>query len=79
MEHIELCELILSQGFRTDSDLAGVEKLAVFSPTHEWLDGKHGDLELLPPIEAGSFLANSQAALRACLIEKWFAKEKWFS
>ncbi|CAK9079952.1 FO synthase subunit 1, partial [Durusdinium trenchii] len=40
----------------TDSDLLGVERLAVFMPTDEWLDGTQGGLECLPPLEPGSQL-----------------------
>ncbi|CAK9030600.1 unnamed protein product, partial [Durusdinium trenchii] len=57
-EHLRLCELILTTGFRTDSDLLGVERLAVFMPTDEWLDGTQGGLECLPPLEPGSCLGS---------------------
>lgn len=53
-----MCELILTTGFRTDSDLLGVERLAVFMPTDEWLDGTQGGLECLPPLEPGSCLGS---------------------
>lgn len=54
-EFTKLVELVATSGFRTNSDIPGVEKLAVCEPTKEWLNGANGGLERLPALMPNSF------------------------